>query len=154
MHDTVAPRFKGTPGATGTRQWTCRNSDPACTRVKPCRSCLGRRNRRKGARKQSGGLKTLEQVSGAIARWRGRRSNEETADHLPVRFEAKAGKGGGANTIWTHFRKARDQSEAARAIGDVRPFVAYYAPDGLPHGLFVIEEPQLSAVVSALGGEE
>lgn len=115
-----------------------------------CRSCIGRRNRRKGQRKQSKNLAALEQITGTQAKWRGRRGNEETADHLPVRYENKAGREGGANTIWTHYQRAETQSEASRAVGDVRPFVATFSPDGTTEGLFVCRISKLPDVIAAL----
>lgn len=135
-----------------TRPWTCKKGDEACTRTKPCASCRGRRNRRKGAGGQAVGRKVLERISGTTAAFHGRKAHEETWSHLPVRVEAKAGAKGGANAVWNHYVKTRDQSDEAKAQGDARPFVAYFKPDGVSHGVFVIEDTQLEAVINDLGG--
>jgi len=139
------PKVKGE-----TRPWNCKWNSLNCERKKPCPHCRGARARRKGKRGQGANLKALENLCEVTASWAGKRANEETADHLPVRYENKAGKSNGANTIATHYLKAEAQSEAQRAIGDNRPFVATFSPDGMSDGLFVCRISMLPQIVEAI----
>lgn len=119
---------------------------------KPAKSVASRRsarNRKKGRESQNLGLKILEAVFDAQPRWRGRRANEETCDHLPVRVEFKAGLRGGANQVWTAYRNARDQADAAKSVGDCRPFVAGFRPDGLRDVLYVVRGADLDRFAEA-----
>lgn len=141
---------EGFPVVKGeSRPWVCRLGIADCTRIAPCRSCRGRRNRRKGATSQRGALKVLEAVTGAKLRWRGKGANEETWDHLPVRCECKSGVG--VKGAWGLYLRAEGQSGLAKAVGDPRPFVLAVAPDGVSDGLFLVRWSQLAAVVDALG---
>lgn len=132
------PRYKPCP-TTGISSQLCK-----------CSVCIGRRNRRKGKRGQHANRRVLEAVSGTQASWAGKLANEETADWLPVRYENKAGKAGGANAIWAAYEKCELQSDVSRAIGDSRPFMATFSPDGVGDGLVVIRSSKLAEVVSAL----
>lgn len=143
----VTPLWKQGDGG---RPWLCRKADDTCTRTKPCPSCRGRRNRRKGQEKQARNLKALESVAGVQAQWAGRRSNEETATHLPVIYENKAGASGGANAIWKHYLRAETQALASKAIGDARPFLATFSPDGTTEGLAVMRISLLPQIVEAI----
>lgn len=143
----VVTNFKGE-----TRPWECKARVASCTRTKPCISCRNRRNRRKGKRGQADARKVLERLTGAEASWAGKLANEETFDHLPVRVEVKAGRSNGANSVFGHYFKAEKQATAAKRIGDTRPFVAAFKPDGLGDVLFVVRGSQLPAVVDALSG--
>lgn len=111
-------------------------------RVRGCDdpSARGKRNRAKGDRRARGARKQLG-LAGANTRheelWGG-----------PVRTEAKAG--GKAKPVATAYNLARAQSEAARPIGDTRPFVASFCPDGSKHTLFVIRDDDMEAVAFAL----
>jgi hypothetical protein len=53
------------------------------------------------------------------------------------------------NPIWTRFKNAEEQSEAARAIGDNRPFAMVAMPDGMKDGLVIIRLRDVSAFVAA-----
>lgn len=141
-----------TPIEKQTRPWVCKKNIESCTRTKPCKSCLGRRNRRKGNEAQNQAIKVLEKISGAQPRFRGQRANEETADHLPVRIEVKSGAKTGANAVFGHYFKAERQSDAAKAVGNPKPFVAAFRPDGVNDCLYVVRGSQLEAVLNALGG--
>jgi len=93
----------------------------------------------------------LEALSGTQAVWRGRLANEETADHLPVRYESKAGAQVGP--IATRYLAAEKQSEQARATGDVRPFVFLAMPDEWgTDGLIVFRLSRAVDVIASLGG--
>lgn len=97
----------------------------------------GRINRQKGKRKQAAARRVFEEIYGVHASWHGKKGNEETWDHITAaRLECKAGAQ--VKPIATRFLAAEKQSEAARAIGDVRPFVFVAMPDGWgSEGLFV-----------------
>lgn len=110
-----------------------------------CVMCRNRRNKRKGSRKQVAARKALGVPNtGSLAP-----GNEE---HFGgnVRTEVKAGARGGANKVLTAYRNAEAQSEAARAFGDHRPFVAMFMPDGVKYGLVVIRSDVLEQAVLAL----
>lgn len=119
-------------------------------RLCKCRSCIGRRNRRKGKAKQRPGRKALEHIYGVQAKWSGRNANEETWDHLPLKVEAKSGKqvAPAARII----RLAENQIEATRAIGDIRPAAVLLMPDGMSDGYFVCRISQLGQIIDAAGG--
>jgi hypothetical protein len=59
-----------------------------------------------------------------------------------LRVEMKAGAQ--IEPIATRFRAALAQSEAARAVGDIRPFVLVAMPDGESDGLAVMRLSVLS----------
>lgn len=100
----------------------------------------GKRNRTKGDRRAAKARKTLGLVG----------ANTRHEEHLggPVRYENKAGAQ--VKPILTRYLAARSQSEAARPIGDNRPFVFSASPDGCSYDLFVIRSDDLEAVVFAL----
>lgn len=108
-----------------------------------CPSCRGRRNRAKGSRAQREARKALGLQP---ERWKGREANEETW-MAALRVEVKAGAQ--VRPIATRYVAARNQSDAARAIGDTRPFALYARPDGSA-GLLVIRADELPRVVAAL----
>ena len=109
-----------------------------------CPKCMGSRNRRKGQRKQREVRKALNLKP---EQWRGRQANEETWHAANVRVEVKAGAQ--VKPIATRYVAARLQSDAAKAVGDPRPFVFVAAPDG-SQPLVVIRTDELPAVVAAL----
>lgn len=139
---------EGFPKPKQTRPWQCRRQEPTCTRVSPCRSCLGARNRRSGLRKQRAARKQLEQTfQTEAARFVGMLGNEE-AWMLPVRVEVKSGAQ--VRTVWTKFLLAEEQSNAHRAVGDLRPFVQVVMADHTNDGLAVMRLSQLQQILEAL----
>lgn len=133
------------------RPWNCRAGNDGCERTKPCRSCLGRRVRRRGQKDQRRGVRALENLYGVdAAQWRGLMANEENYNHLPVRTENKGGQA--ASVVATKFLASESQSEAARPVGDVRPFVATFIPPGWGEndGLIVIRLSKLPQVMATL----
>lgn len=108
-----------------------------------CPSCVGRRNKRKGQRKQRQARKALGLKP---ERWKGREANEETWYSAAVRVEVKSGAQ--VKPIATRYVAARQQSDAAKARGDFRPFVFVAAPDG-SQPLVVVRADELQAVVAA-----
>jgi hypothetical protein len=80
--------------------------------------------------------------------WKGREANEETWT-AALRIEVKAG-GRMANPVGLRYDQMRDQSDASRAIGDVKPFAAVFKPDGWSDVLVVVKGGDLPSVVQAL----
>lgn len=105
--------------------------------------CQGARNRRKGQRKQREVRKALMLRD---EKWRGSTGNEETWNASRLRFEVKSGKQ--VQPVATRYVAARNQSDAARPVGDTRPFVFVAAPDGTTP-LVVVRADELPAVVAA-----
>lgn len=108
-----------------------------------CPTCIGRRNKRKGQRKQSQVRKVLNLKP---EQWRGRTGNEETWNASNLRFEVKAGKQ--VEPVATRYLSARQQSDANRALGDNRPFCFVACPDG-SQPLVVVRADELADVVAA-----
>lgn len=134
------------------RVWTCKAGNDPCSRQAPCRSCLGRRNRRSGLSKQRKARKALESVTGAqTARFSTLTSNEE-AWGQPVRVEVKSGAI--AKPVGTRFLLSETQSAASKPHGDPRPFTAIFMPPGWgSDGVFCCRLSELSRVVEALLNE-
>lgn len=109
-----------------------------------CPRCRGRRSQKKGKR----GQKAARRVLGLRPeRWSSREHHEESWNAASVRVEVKSGDQ--ANPIATRYVEARAQSDAARAVGDNRPFVFAAVPDGsMP--LLVIRGDDLADVVYSL----
>lgn len=123
----------------------------ACTREKPCMARRGARNKAKGRRKQAAVAKNVGQISGTpVGKYASQTGNEENW-RGPLRVEVKAGAQ--VKPIATKYRSAREQSDAAHATGDPRPFCFAAVPDGWPNGhfLWVIHSEDLPGVVDALG---
>lgn len=132
-----------------TRPWVCRRDDPTCSRKTPCVACRGARNRRSGMRKQREARKALEAVTGKdAARFAGQLGNEESWSGLPLRVEVKSGAIAGP--VWTKYAAAEAQSNASKAIGDVRPFVFVAMGQRTTDGLLVCRLSELARVVEAL----
>lgn len=99
------------------RVWNCRKDDPACTYDKPCRSCLGRRNRRSGLAKQRVARKALGIPDAKVASVL---SNEEGWRDPHFRDEVKSGAQ--TKPAATRFLAAEKQADANKAVGDFRDF--------------------------------
>lgn len=107
-----------------------------------CRRCLGRRNRQVGSKGQAKVRKTLGIQGASIGadheeNWRG-----------AVRVEVKSGAQ--VRPAWTAYLKMENQGEAARAIGDNRPFIGDAEPPGTTDGLILIRRSQFWRVVQAI----
>lgn len=111
-----------------------------CCRSCACRRCLGRRNRARGDSKAARARRKLG-LGGARTRheelWRG-----------ALRTEVKSGAK--AKPVQTFYENCRAQSDAAKAVGDLRPFVAIGAPLGTSKTFCVIEIDDLATLVAAL----
>lgn len=110
---------------------------------RPCRHCIGRRSRAKGKRKQRDARKALGIPGLSLG------VDEEELWRGPIRVEVKAGHND-TMPIDTRYRKMRAQSEAARPVGDNRPFAAVAMPPGVSYGIVMIRTDELEAVVGAI----
>ena len=63
-------------------------------------------------------------------------------------MEIKAGAQVGP--IATRFQSAKAQSDALKAIGDIRPFAMVAMPDGTSRGIVLMDLEEFSQVVSLL----
>lgn len=111
-------------------------------RVKGCGDPVarGKRNRAKGDSKARRARKMLG-IAGANTR------HEELWGGA-LRVEMKAGAQ--IEPIATRFRAALAQSEASRAVGDIRPFVLVAMPDGESDGLAVMRLSVLSDLLEII----
>jgi hypothetical protein len=64
------------------------------------------------------------------------------------RTEIKAGLQVGP--IATRFYAAKAQSDAAKALGDIRPFVMVAMPDGTTRGIVLMDLDEFSELVSLI----
>lgn len=142
----VTPNFKQNQGdcgcgcgVYGTLKKPWRDQTRCVARLCRCFRCRGRNNRAKGDAKARKARKAL----GAI----GAMSRHEEHWGGALRIEAKAGAQVGP--ILTRYLAAKNQSEAARPLGDTRPFVMAAMPDRGP-GLLVVEIDELAQIVAAL----
>lgn len=140
--DNVGPCQCGleTCGKFGTLRKPWRDGT-RCVRGCPCKHCMGKRNRAKGDLKARQARKALG-IAGANTR------HEEHLGGL-VRWEAKAGKTD-AGPVWTKYLASEAQSEAARPLGDHRPFIATFAMDGQSDHLVTFRLSRITEVVAAL----
>lgn len=106
--------------------WHCPKDNEGCTRKVPCRSCLGRRNRRGGLAKQ----REAKRLAGVPnSRFRATDGNEEGWRDPRLRWEVKSGQQ--VSAMWTRFLQAEVQSDGNKAIGDPRPFALIAMPKGV-----------------------
>jgi len=112
----------------------CPNTDEVKTRCK-CRTCINRRNRSKGRRKQNLVKKKLQIADN---RFHGADAHEENWKS-GVRFEVKAGKQ--VEPLNKLFKKAKLQSDTNhQQIGNMsKPFVYVAMPDGTENGILCFE---------------
>ncbi len=114
-------------------------------RVKGCNDPVarGKRNRTKGDSKARRARKKLGLYATGNA---GSRHEEHWSGAF--RIESKAGAQVGP--IATRFYEAKAQSDAAKAIGDIRPFVMVAMPDGTSRGIILMDLDEFSDLVSLL----
>jgi len=111
-------------------------------RVRGCSdpAARGRRNRTKGDSKARRARKKLG-LGGHLTR------HEENWGGA-FRTEIKAGAQ--VSPIATRFVQAKSQSDAAKALGDVRPFVMVAMPDGTSKGIILMDLDEFSELVALL----
>lgn len=110
--------------------------------VSKCPKCRGVNNKRKGARKQAKAVTAL-----GIPRTSIHPGHEEFMGGL-VRVEVKAGAQ--IKPCVTAYLRMEAQSEAARPIGDNRPFVGVAMPDGASYGVVMFRTDRIGETVAAL----
>lgn len=113
-------------------------------RVRGCDDAVarGKRNKTKGRRKQATAVRAL-----GIPRSNLSPGHEELLGGT-VRTEVKAGAQ--VKPVLTKFLAMEAQSEAARPVGDHRPFVAVVMPDGMSDGIALIRLSALHDAACAL----
>lgn len=135
---------------TDPRQVEPRFKEPKPVVEKTAAQRRGSNNRRKGMRKQLEVRKAFQEITGTSwVQFHTQGGNEETW-LSPLRVECKAGKQVGPLT--TKFLAAEEQSEASRALGDVRPFALVAKPDGWAKhdGIFACRMADLARVIEGL----
>lgn len=113
-----------------------------CVRGCVCNSCRGRANKRKGQRKQAKAVTAL-----GIPRSSIHPGHEEFLGGT-IRVEVKSGAQ--IRPAVTAYLRCEEQSEAARPIGDHRPFVAVAMPDGSSDGIAMVRLSVLNEFVAAM----
>jgi hypothetical protein len=130
-------------GAYGTLKKPWRSNNVRCVARKcSCRQCVGRNSKKSGGSKQSKAFTFL-----GVPRSSFHPGHEEHIGGL-VRAEVKSG--GQVGPLWTRYKAAEAQSEAARPFGDHRPFVFVAMPEGVSYGLVVVRTDRLAETVAAL----
>lgn len=89
-----------------------------CVRSCKCKRCQGRENRKSGLKAQAKATSAV-----GIKRSSLKPGNEE---HLSGALRVEVKSGLEAARVLTAYLNAKAQSDAARSIGDLRPFVALY----------------------------
>jgi hypothetical protein len=103
-------------------------------------SARGRRNRTKGDSKARRARKKLG-LGGHLTR------HEENWGGY-FRTEVKAGAQIGP--IATRFQLAKGQSDAAKALGDIRPFIMVAMPDGTTDGIVLMSLSEFSELITLI----
>ena len=111
-------------------------------RIRGCAdpAARGRRNRTKGDAKARRARKKLG-LGGHLTR------HEENWGGY-FRTEVKAGAQVGP--IATRFQTAKAQSDAAKALGDIRPFIMVAMPDGTTDGIVLMSLSEFSELTALL----
>jgi len=124
----------GLPNSDKNMAGKCPNSKQIKTKCK-CRTCINRRNRAKGRRKQNLARKKLGIKDN---RFHGADAHEENWA-TGLRVEVKAGKQ--VNPISTFFYKCKSQSDIShRAFGGMsKPFIQVSMPDNSTKGIVSFE---------------
>lgn len=107
-----------------------------------CPRCRGRNNKRSGGKNQRAAARGLGIQRSSIST-----GHEENAGGA-IRFEHKSGAQ--AKPVWTRFMLSEQQSEAARPIGDPRPFIATFSVLGDSETLGVFRLSNATEVAHAI----
>lgn len=130
-------------GAYGTLKAPWRSNGVQCVARKcKCRQCAGKNSKKGGGRKQSKALTSI-----GVPRSSFHPGHEE---HIGGTVRAEVKSGAQVGPLWTRYRLAEAQSEAARPVGDNRPFVFVAMPEGVSYGLVVVRTDRLAETVAAL----
>ncbi len=133
----------GQPNSQKNARGLCPNTDVEKRKCR-CRTCINRKNRAKGRRKQN---MVRKKLGIADRKFHGADAHEENW-RSAVRIEVKAGKQVGP--IYTRFLKAEVQSwENVKNVegGKGKPFAMVAMPDGTSDGLVIFRLSQLQEVV-------
>jgi hypothetical protein len=138
----------GQPNSQKNARGICPHTDVEKRKCK-CRTCINRKNRAKGKRKQNMVRKKLGIPD---RKFHGADAHEENW-RSAVRIEVKAGKQVGP--IATRFNKAEAQSwenvkNQVGGTGKSKPFMMVAMPDGESDGIVLCRLSQLDKVVDAL----
>ena len=127
---TAGMQGMGQPNSQKRMAGKCPNTDKLKTKC-DCRTCINRRNRSKGRRKQNLARKKLNIPNN---RFHGADAHEENWS-TGLRVEVKAGKQ--VNPLATVFYKSKQQSDVShRAFGGMgKPFIQVSMPDGTTKGI-------------------
>jgi len=111
-------------------------------RVKGCGDPVarGKRNRAKGDSKARRARRTLG-IAGV---------NSRHEEHWGGAFRIEVKSGAQVSPVITRYKSARAQSDAARAIGDVRAFVLVCMGDNERSGLAIVELDVLGQLIALL----
>lgn len=114
-------------------------------RVRGCNdpAARGKRNRAKGDAKARRARKKL----GLAATGKAGSRHEE---HWSGMFRAESKAGAQVGPIATRFYAAKAQSDAAKALGDIRPFIMIAMPDGTSDGIILMTLTEFSEVVALI----
>jgi hypothetical protein len=114
-------------------------------RVRGCNdpAARGKRNRAKGDSKARRARKKL----GLSATGKAGSRHEE---HWSGMFRVESKAGAQVGPIATRFYAARAQSDASKALGDVRPFIMIAMPDGRSDGIILMTLKEFSELVVLL----
>lgn len=129
-------------GAYGTLKKPSRDGTRCVARACKCPRCRGRNNKRKGQRKQAKAVTAL-----GIPRSSIHPGHEELLGGA-VRVEVKSGAQ--VKPAMTAYLRCEAQSEAARPVGDHRPFCAVVMPDGASDGVVLVRLSNLHEFVAGV----
>jgi hypothetical protein len=142
LKENVGPCGCGCP-AYGTLKRPWRSNGVRCVARKcECRQCKGKNAKKGGGRKQSKALTAI-----GVPRSSMHPGHEE---HVGGNVRVEVKSGAQVRPILTRYLAMEAQSEAARPIGDNRPFVGVAMPEGVSWGLVLIRTDRLEDVVAAL----
>lgn len=115
-------------------------------RIRGCNdpAARGKRNRAKGDSKARRARKKL----GLTATGKAGSRHEE---HWGGMFRAEIKAGAQVGPIATRFQAAKAQSDASKALGDVRPFVMVAMPDETSHGIVLMTLEEFAELVAIIG---
>jgi hypothetical protein len=131
----------GQPNSKKRMHGKCPNTNKLKTRCS-CRTCINRRNRSKGRRKQNMARKKLGIKDN---RFHGADAHEENWN-TGLRVEVKAGKQ--VQPVATLFNKCKAQSDLShQAIGNLsKPFIQVSMPDNSTKGIVMFELDEVENV--------
>jgi len=101
----------------------------------PCKSCLGGRNSKGGKARHR---RFAKRAGITIGKWS---TSQEEAWRDPFRWEVKSGAQ--VRAVLTAYRRAREQSEQSRPMGDPRPFAFGVEPTSAADPALVVIDAEV-----------